>query len=57
MVRWGSTQSSWVPGPSVEARCENRYGYCDGLIVSKSRQLGKLEQDARSVLLIQPGLR
>jgi hypothetical protein len=41
----------------VEARYENRYGYCDGLILSKGRQLGKLEEDAKSVLLIQAGLR
>jgi hypothetical protein len=36
---------------------ENRYGYCDGLIASQGRQLGKLEGDVKSVLLIQTGLR
>lgn len=40
-----------------KAKYENRYEHCGDLIASEGRQLGKLEQDAKSVLLIQSGLR
>lgn len=48
---------SRVSGGWGRWQSKNRRGECNGLIVSKDRRLGKLRQAAKSVLLVQRGLR